>query len=43
MELTVAMAISILSAVISVCSFASNRKDKSNADVKNDSYRWRSY
>jgi peptidoglycan hydrolase CwlO-like protein len=40
MELTIAMGISILSAVISVCSFAFNRKDKSNADVKDDSYKW---
>jgi peptidoglycan hydrolase CwlO-like protein len=40
MELTIAMVISILGAVISVCSFAFNRKDKSNTDVKNDSYKW---
>ena len=40
MELTIALALSILGSVISVCSFALNRKDKSNKDTQNDSYKW---
>ncbi len=40
MELTIALAISILGAVISVSTFVLNRKDKSNKDTKEDSYKW---
>ena len=40
MELTIALALSILGSVISECSFALNRKDKSNKDTQNDSYKW---
>jgi len=40
MELTIALAISILSAVMTVVNFALNRKDKSNKDTKDDSYKW---
>lgn len=40
MELTLTLALSILASVISVCSFVSNRKDKSNKDTQNDSYKW---
>ena len=40
MELTIALAISILSAVISVSNFVLNRKDKSNNDTEKDSYKW---
>lgn len=40
MEITVALAISILGAVISVSTFVLNRKDKSNKDTKDDSYKW---
>lgn len=40
MELTVALALSILGSVISVASFVLNRKDKSNKDTQNDSYKW---
>jgi len=40
MEITIALAISILGAVISVSTFALNRKDKSNKDTKEDSYKW---
>lgn len=38
MEIT--LAIAIISCVISVSSFALNRKDKSNKDTQNDSYKW---
>lgn len=40
MEITVALAISILGTVISVSTFVLNRKDKSNKDTKEDSYKW---
>ena len=40
MELTIALALSILGSVISVCSFVLSRKDKSNKDTQNDSYKW---
>ena len=40
MELTVALAISILSAVMTVTNFVVNRKDKSNKDTKDESYKW---
>lgn len=40
MELTIALAISILGTVISVSTFVLNRKDKSNKDTKEDSYKW---
>lgn len=40
MEITIALAISILGAVISVSTFVLNRKDKSNKDTKEDSYKW---
>ena len=40
MELTIALAISIISCVISVSSFVVNRKDKSNQDTEKDSYKW---
>lgn len=36
MELTIAIAISILGAVVSVSSFVLNRKDKSNKDIKEE-------
>lgn len=36
MELTIAMAISILGAVVSVSSFVLSRKDKSNDNVKEE-------
>ena len=36
MELTIALALSILGSVISVCSFVLNRKDKSNKDIKGE-------
>ena len=36
MELTIAIAISILGAVVSVSSFVLARKDKSNKDVKEE-------
>lgn len=39
MELTIALALSILGTVISVCSFVLNRKDKSNKDSGDTSYR----
>lgn len=39
MELTIALAISILSVVMTVVNFALNRKDKSNKDAKDDSYK----
>ncbi len=39
MELTIALALSILGSVISVCSFALNRKDKSAKDSGDTSYR----
>lgn len=38
--LTVALVISILSVVITVLNFVFNRKDKSNSEVKDESYRW---
>lgn len=38
MELTIALAISILSITFSILGFAFNRKDKSNNDTKNESY-----
>lgn len=40
MEITIALAISILGSVISVSTFVLNRKDKSNKDTKEDSYKW---
>lgn len=40
MELTLALTISILSVVITVSNFVLNRKDKSNKDTKEDSYKW---
>lgn len=40
MELTLTLALSILASVISVSSFVLNRKDKSNKDTQNDSYKW---
>lgn len=40
MEITVALLISILSITFSIIGFAFNRKDKSNSDVQNASYRW---
>ena len=39
MELTIALALSILGSVISVCSFVLNRKDKSTKDSGDTSYR----
>lgn len=39
MELTIALALSILGSVISVSSFVLNRKDKSNKDSGDNSYR----
>ena len=38
MELTIPLLISIIGVVISVSSFALNRKDKSNKDTKDESY-----
>lgn len=38
MELTIALAISIIGVVISVSSFVLSRKDKSNDNVKDESY-----
>lgn len=40
MELTLALAISIVGVVISVSSFVLNRKDKSNNDTEKESYKW---
>lgn len=40
MELTIALVLSILGGVISVSTFVLNRKDKSNKDTKEDSYKW---
>lgn len=40
MELTISVALVILNSVISVSSFALNRKDKSNKDTEKDSYKW---
>lgn len=40
MELTLTLSLSILASVISVSSFVLNRKDKSNKDTQNDSYKW---
>lgn len=37
MELTIALAISIIGCVISVCSFVSSRKDKAVKDTKEES------
>lgn len=39
MELTIALALSILGSVISVLSFAFARKDKSSKDTENSSYK----
>lgn len=39
MELTIALVLSILGSVISVCSFVLSRKDKSNKDSGETSYR----
>ena len=36
----IALAISILSAVMTVSNFVVNRKDKSNKDTEKDSYKW---
>lgn len=36
MELTIALALSILGSVISVFSFVLNRKDKNNKDIKGE-------
>lgn len=36
----IALVISIIGAVISVSTFVLNRKDKSNKDTKEDSYKW---
>lgn len=36
----IAIVLSILSAVMTVANFVVNRKDKSNKDVKDDSYKW---
>lgn len=38
--ITIALVLSILGSVISVLSFVFNRKDKSNADTKDGSYKW---
>ena len=38
MELTIAVAITIVNCVISVLNFAFSRKDKSNKDAGNDAY-----
>ena len=38
MELTIALIISILSITFTIIGFALNRKDKSNNDVKDESY-----
>lgn len=40
MELTIALALSILGSVISVLSLIFNRKDKSNKDVANEQYKF---
>lgn len=40
MEITIALALSILGSVISVSTFVLNRRDKSNKDTKDDSYKW---
>lgn len=40
MELTLATVISILSVVFCIATFVLNRKDKSNKDTKEDSYKW---
>lgn len=40
MELTLALALSLLGSVIAVCTFVLNRKDKSNQDAEKDSYKW---
>ena len=37
---TIALLLSILGAVIGVLNFAFGRKDKSNKDAKDDSYKW---
>ena len=36
MELTIALALSILGTVIAVCNFVLNRKDKRNKDIKGE-------
>lgn len=40
MELTIPLIISILGAIMSVVSLMLNRKDKSNKDTQNESYKW---
>lgn len=40
MELTIALVISIISVIITVSNFVLGRKDKSNKDVGNESYKW---
>lgn len=40
MELTIALVISIISVIITVSNFVLGRKDKSNKDVENESYKW---
>lgn len=40
MQLTIALAISIISCVLAVISFFFSRKDKSNQDTEKDSYKW---
>lgn len=40
MELTIAAVISILGIIMTILNFALSRKDKSNKDVKDDSYKW---
>lgn len=40
MELTIALTISIISAVIGVSNFVLSRKDKSNKDVANEQYKF---
>lgn len=39
MELTIAAAISIISVTLTIITFALNRKDKSNKDVEDESYK----
>lgn len=40
MEINIATVISILSIVFCISTFVLNRKDKSNKDTKEDSYKW---
>lgn len=40
MEITIALAISIISIVITCLNFAFGRKDKSNKETGDNSYRW---